>query len=428
MVLHAGATLDYEIDHVDVKTAFHNGLLEEEIWQAQPKGFEVPGKESWVWKLKRGMYGLKQGSQSWNQRLNGAMIRLGFEHISVEHSVYCCRRSGNTSIIAVHMDDLCIAASSKGEMSKFKEELKGHFEITDLGSVKWILGIRVKRDREARTISLDQQTYIEKMAARFGLENAHPIRTPMVHGDPLSRSMSPSTPSAKARMAGVPYRELVGSLMYATVTTCANIAHAVGIVSQFCQNPGELHWLAAKRILRYLIGTKSFTLVLGSTSPICLSGYTDSNYTPPGDLDKRKSTSGYCMNLGGGAISWSLKRQSTVATSTSSSTEAEYMACCHAAKEAVWLHMLLHAIGHTQRKATNIQCDNQGTLILTADSSFHSHVKHIDVQYHFSRDCVEHGELTFTYVHTSENMANIFTKPLPEPLFKKFRTMLGIVG
>jgi hypothetical protein len=246
-------------------------------------------------------------------------------------------------------------------MSKFKEELKGHFEITDLGPVKWILGIRVKRDHEVCTISLDQQTYIEKMAARFGLENAHPIRTPMVHGDPLSHSMSPSTPSAKARMAGVPYHELVGSLMYANVATRADIAHTVGIVSQFCQNPGELHWLAAKHILRYLIGTKSFTLVLGSTSPIRLSGYTDSNYTPPGDLDKRKSTSGYCMNLGGGAISWSSKHQSTVATS---STEAKYMACCHAAKEAVWLRMLLHAIGHTQRKATNIQCDNQGTLIL----------------------------------------------------------------
>jgi hypothetical protein len=226
-------------------------------------------------------------------------------------------------------------------------------------------------------------------------------------------------------MAGVPYRELVGSLMYANVATRADIAHAVGIVSQFCQNPGELHWLAAKRILRYLIGTKSFALVLGGTSPIRLSGYTDSNYAPPGDLDKRKSTSGYCMNLGGGAISWSSKRQSTVATS---STEAEYMACCHASKEAVWLCMLLHAVGHTQRKATNIQCDNQGALILTADPSFHSRAKHIDVQYHFSRDRVERGELTFTYVHTSENMADIFTKPLPEPLFKKFRTMLGIVG
>jgi hypothetical protein len=104
------------------------------------------------------------------------------------------------------------------------------------------------------------------------------------------------------------------------------------------------------------------------------------------------------------------------------------MACCHAAKEAVWLRMLLHAVGQTQRKATDIRCDNQGALILTADPSFHSHAKHIDVQYHFSCDCVERGELTFTYVHTSENMADIFTKPLPEPLFTKFRTMLGIVG
>ncbi|KAF7372227.1 Copia protein [Mycena venus] len=425
MVLHAGTTLDYEIDHIDVKTAFHNGLLEEEIWQEQPKGFEVPGKEQWVWKLKRGMYGLKQGSRSWNRRLHAAMTKLGFKRISVEYSLYSRRRNGESSLIAVHVDDLCVAASSKPEMRRFKDELKGEFEITDLGPVKWILGIRVTRDRAKKTISLDQQTYIEKMAARFGLENAHPIRTPMVHSEPLSHSMSPSTPAAQERMSGVPYRELVGSLMYANVATCADIAHSVGIVSQFCQNPGELHWLAAKRILRYLIGTKSFALILGGDLPIYLTGFTDSNYAPPGDLDKRKSTSGYCMSLGGGVISWSSKRQSTVATS---STEAEYMACCHAAKEAVWLRMLLHAVRFLQRKATDTRCDNQGALILTADPSFHSRAKHIDVQYHFSRDRVERGELTFTYVHTSENMADIFTKSLPEPLFRKFRTMLGIVG
>jgi hypothetical protein len=192
MVLHIGAALDYEIDHVDVKTAFHNGLLEEEIWQEQPKGFEVPGKESWVWKLNRGMYGLKQGSRSWNRRLNSAMVSLGFERISVEHSVYHRNKGGASTLFAVHVDDLCVAASSKSEMTTFKEELKRHFEITDLGPVKWILGIRVTRNRKARTISLDQQTYIEKMAARFGLEKAHPVRTPMVHGEPLTHTMSPS--------------------------------------------------------------------------------------------------------------------------------------------------------------------------------------------------------------------------------------------
>jgi hypothetical protein len=198
MVLHLSATLDYEIDHVDVKIVFHNGLLEEEIWQEQPKGFEVLGKESWVWKLKRGMYGLKQGSRSWNLRLNATMISLSIERVSVEHSVYCRQRNGETTLVAVHVDNFCVAASSKGEMKLFKEELKKHFEITDLGPVSWILGIRVTRDRVARTISLDQQTYVEKMAERFGLENAYPVRTPMVHGEPLAHSMSPSTPDAKA--------------------------------------------------------------------------------------------------------------------------------------------------------------------------------------------------------------------------------------
>jgi hypothetical protein len=119
------------------------------------------------------------------------MISLGFERISVEHSIYSRRRNGASSLVAVHVDDLCIAASSTVEMKAFKEELRRHFEITDLGPVKWILGIRVTRDCTARKISLDQQTYIEKMAAHFGLENAHIVRTPMVHGEPPAHSMSP---------------------------------------------------------------------------------------------------------------------------------------------------------------------------------------------------------------------------------------------
>jgi hypothetical protein len=240
----------------------------------------VSDDELKTWKLKRGMYSLKQGSRSWNLRLNAAMVSTGFKRISVEHSIYSRGRKGASSLVAVHVDDLCIAASTKEEMKGFKEELRKHFEITDLGPVKWILGIHVTRDRKARTISFNQQTYIKKMAARFGLEKAHPVRTPMVHGEPLSHLMSPFSPTAKARMAGVPYCELVGSLMYANVATRPDIAHAVGTVSQFCQNPGELHWLAAKCILRYLVSTKSFALVLGSSSPIYLSGYTDSNYAP----------------------------------------------------------------------------------------------------------------------------------------------------
>jgi hypothetical protein len=341
------------------------------------------------------------------------MLSLGFEQILVEHSIYFrCQRNGEVCLITIHVNNLCVAASSKAGMAKFKEELKGHFEITDLGPVKWILGIQVTRDRMARTISLDQESYIDKMAARFGLENTHPVRTPMVHSEPLVHSMSPSTPAAKKRMANVPYRELVGSLMHANVATRTDIAHSVGIVSQFCQNPGDLHWLTAKRILCYLIGTKSYTLVLGGNSPIRLAGFTDSNYTPPCDLDKRKSTSGYCMSLGGGVISWSSKRQSTVATS---STEAEYMACCHAAKEVVWLRMLLQATGFRQQKATNIRCDNQGALILTADPSFHSRAKHIDVQYHFSRDHVERGSLTFT----PRKIWQIFSRSRCQNLFSR---------
>lgn len=238
----------------------------------------------------------------------------------------------------------------------------------------------------------------------------------------LTRDMAPQTDEQINTMARVPYRALVGSLIYAAVTTRPDIAHTVSTLSQFNQNPGMTHWTAAKRVLRYLKGTRGHQLTLGGDQPIQLEAYTDSNYA--GDLDKRRSTSEYTMSLGGlGIISWSTKKQPTVATS---STEAEYIACCHTTKEVVWLRALLRAMGFPQTAATILWCDNQGAIALTEDPSVHARTKHIDVQYHYSRERVEMGEIGFKYIHTLENLADTFTKSLPETSFIKHHQSMGV--
>jgi hypothetical protein len=223
-------------------------------------------------------------------------------------------------------------------------------------------------------------------------------------------------------MSKHPYRQLIGCLVYLALGTRPDIAHAVQHLSQFLENPGLRHWDAAIRVVRYLKGTRTYGLVLGGHIPITLSGMTDSDYA--NCLDTRRSVSGYCFTLGNGIISWSSRKQATVGTS---SCEAEYMASCHGTKEAVWLRALLHALGFTQLAPTQISIDNRGALVLTEDPSFHARSKHIDVQYHYTRERVEAGDTTFTYVRSEDNLADIFTKPLDTKPFKRLRRWLGLI-
>lgn len=275
-----------------------------------------------------------------------------------------------------------------------------------------------------RTITLSQKAYADTVVARFNMENAYPCTTPLDRNVTLSTKMSPTTPTEIADMQHVPYRKLIGSLMYLAVGTRPDIAFAVQFLSQFLANPGRAHWEAAKRVIRYILGTRKFTLNLGGKQPICLTGYTDSDYA--GDISNRKSTSGYVFSLGTtgtGLISWSSKKQATV---TTSSCEAEYIAACHSAKETIWLRALLAAIGFPQKGATRVAADNQGAIALTKDPSVHARTKHIDVQYHFVRERVAMGEISYHYIHTSTMIADAMTKGLPAPAHTKFRRMMGI--
>jgi len=168
--------------------------------------------------------------------------------------------------------------------------------------------------------------------------------------------------------------------MYVAMGMHIDVAFAVQHLSQFSSNPGQAHWTTAQRVVRYLYATRGHILTLGGSGKIVLHSFTDSDWGA--DVDNRQSISGYFFSLGGGAISWNSKKQATVATS---STEAEYMASCHATKEAMWLCALLKLIGFKQKQPTLISCDNNGSNTLGRDPSFHKQTKHIDIQYHYVR-------------------------------------------
>ena len=225
----------------------------------------------------------------------------------------------------------------------------------------------------------------------------------------------------KEEMKKVPYASVVGSLMYAMVCTRPDIAHAVGVVSRFLANPGKEHWMAVKWILRYLRGTSKVCLFFGNGKPM-LDGFTDADMA--GDVDSRKSTSGYLMTFAGGAVAWQSRLQKCVALST---TEAEFIAITEACKEVLWLKKFLQELRLKQERYI-LFCDSQSAIHLSKNSSFHVRSKHIDVRYHWIRDVLEMKLLQLEKIHTDNNPSDMMTEALSKDKHEKFRALAGLVN
>ena len=234
--------------------------------------------------------------------------------------------------------------------------------------------------------------------------------------------MSPSNPEDIQIMSSKPYNEAIGCLTYAAVCTRPDISFAVGQSARFCKNPGKAHWAAVKRILSYLAGTTTHGILFSGEGRTNLVGYTDSDYA--GDMDTRRSTSGYIFLHLGGAISWGSKRQSCTAIST---TEAEYVAASNATQEAVWIQRLLGQIGQLPPGPVRILCDNQSAISLVHNPAHHQRTKHIDVKFHFIREKQASNFIDIVYIDTQHQLADIFTKPLSTPQFNFIRARIGVV-
>lgn len=234
-------------------------------------------------------------------------------------------------ILLLYVDDMLIVGHDAAKIEKLKKELSKSFAMKDLGPAKKILGMKIIRDRKKKELWLSQERYIEKVLERFNMSTAKPVVSPLAGHFKLSSKQCPTSENGKQEMKNVPYASAVGSLMHAMVCTRPDIAHAVGVVSRFLSNPGKEHWAAVKWILRYLRGTSKVCLCFGNGKYV-LDGFTDADMA--GDVDSRKSTSGYLITFAGGAVSWQSKLKKCVALST---TEAEYIAITEACKEVLWM-------------------------------------------------------------------------------------------
>jgi hypothetical protein len=420
-VLANAAHQAWEIEHVDVKSAYLNAKLEETIYMKAPRGVLKPGQEGKVLRLKKGLYGLKQAGRGWYLEMSRVFLKeLGFTRSAIDHSVFYKRDGDSHVIVAVATDDMAVTSKRAADAEKFKSDIKKYWEITDHGPINWFLGFEIKRDRNARTIAINQRAYIENIVEKFRLTGAKPVSTPMEPGTQYSVDQCPSSMNQMAKMRGVPYSEAIGSVLWPVVVSRPDAAFAVGVLSQFIQNPAFVHWEALKRVINYLGSTKNLWLTFGGSKESLVEGFCDADWA---GQKHRHSISGFSFHYGVGAVSWSSKKQNIVALS---STEAEYVAQTHAAKEAIWLRSFISEIQGTKPGALTVSCDNQGALALAKDNKYHARTKHIDLRYHFIREAVEDGKIKIKYIPTEENVSDIFTKPLPKPKFQRFVDLLGL--
>ncbi|GKV38176.1 hypothetical protein SLEP1_g46114 [Rubroshorea leprosula] len=360
-ILALAASLNLEIEQLDVKTAFLHGDLEEEIYMKQPEGFEVQGKKNLVCKLKKSLYGLKQAPRQWCRTFDSFMREHKFARTEFDHCVYVKRYpDGDFLLLLLYVDDMLIVGHDTKKISVLKTDLSKSFSMKDLGPANQILGMKIFRDRKNKKLWLSQEKYIEKVLDRFNMSKAKPVGTPLAGHFKLSTEQCPASKEEAKYMKNVPYASAVGSLIDAD---------------------------------------------LG------------------GDLDFRKSTSGYLMLYAGGAISWKSKLQKSVSLST---TEAEYIAFSEAGKEIVWMKMFFEELGLKQERFV-LFCDNQSAIYLNKNPQFHSRTKHVDLRYHWIRDAIEEKVLDVEKVHTDDNSSDMMTKSLVRSKFEFCKSQAGLV-
>eukprot|EP00253_Pinus_taeda_P007975 PITA_07975 len=377
-----------------------------------PLGYEKKGQEHKVCRLKKALYGLKQAPRAWYSRIDSYLLENEFAKCEGEPTIYIKENDGKILIVVLYVDDVIFTGNDVYLIQNFKSVMKEEFEMTNMGLLRYFLGIEV--DQNENGIFISQEKYVNEVFGRFNMQEYKAAITPTVMGLKLSKEDSNKDfdPSL--------YKSIVGSLMYLAATR-PDIMFAVSLISGFMERPKEAHWQAAKRIMRYVKGTKRFGILYTSSESSNLFGYTDSDWD--GSVDDRKSTSGYLFHMGSGAISWASKKQPIVALSTA---EAEYVAATAAACQGVWMRRMLRSLGQEQAKATVIFCDNSSAIALSKNYVFHKRMKHIDTRFHYIRELVNNGEIILQHCSTQEQVADILTKPLDQKSFEFLRKCLGM--
>ena len=430
LILSIAAVLDWEIHQMDVKTAFLNGVLEEEIYVSQPEGYKIRGKEHLVCKLIKSLYGLKQAPRVWHVALTEFLLSCGFRQLVIDRCVFVRTVDGDTCIVSAYVDDLLLVANTMKVMDHFKTQLNARFKMTDLGEIHFLLGWHITRDRDRRLLFINQEKYAEKVLEAYQHDKSRAGTIPMDAHTILRVADRPTSDEGVRAMDRYPYRQVIGSLMYLMIGTRPDLATVIRETSQHLSNPGKVHWDALTKALRYLRGTSTHGIRLGGRHGLemlrngdFLSAYCDADFA---NAESRRSVTGYVTHLfGDSPISWRSQMQSLV---TLSSTEAEYVALSACVQEVKYLRTLLMELRFPQTAPVTIHEDNQSCIKLVKNPESHGRTKHIDIKYHFIREAFASHVIVVIYCPTSDMRADTMTKSLPFPAFSKHRSGISVLA
>lgn len=401
----------WHIRHLDVKTAFLHGVLEETIYMHQPPGYVTDPKL--VCHLRKSLYGLRQAPRAWYCKLKATLEGMGFTASTADPSLYTRQTAEGPVHLVVWVDDIIVFSPNAAD--EVVSALQSVFDVRDLGQATNVLGMQLVYDRTARTLHLSQPRLITELLERYSMTDAKPRSVPLSPATKLTRT----EPGKELDTARFPYSALVGSLQYIAVCTRPDIAFTASMLGRHSANPGEEQWQAAKESLRYLVRTAQYGLRYHGSSEV-VYGFCDADFA--GDISTRRSTTAFVIMCNGAAISWQSRLQPTTAAST---TEAEYMAANAATREMLWLRNLLYDLG-MQPGSMQISSDSQGALGLMRNPVLSQQSKHIDVLYHFVRDRIALGQVHFSYVNTSDMLADLLTKALPAPKHAEHCANMGV--
>ncbi len=408
------AAFDLEIVQLDAVNAFLNSDIDEEVYVDFPEGFKRSGR---TLLLLKALYGLKQAPLLWYQHLHGTLVALGLKQVD---GVDCLLTNG-WLIVFFYVDDIILLfpRHKSDDFEAFYEQLKARYGLRRMPEANWFLGIRITRNREILRLSLSQDSYIEKLSAKFH-----------VNGDKLRHSSTPLSEDDLRPHEGkataqeiLGYQQKIGSLNFAAVYTRPDIAKACSVLSQFLVNPSPIHLAAADRVLAYLDRTKDLSLVYdGLYQGKVLEIFGDAAYANHHD---RKSSDGILFSLYGGPIDWRASKQTTV---TTSSTEAELLTLSRTGKDTLWWRHFFRNINFSVDEAFAIQCDNTATirLICATRPQLSTKLRHVEIHHFWLRQFVQRGDIVVEWVPSQENKADGFTKALSRQNFEKFISQLNL--
>jgi hypothetical protein len=355
----------FKLYQMDMKSAFLNDPIKEEVFVEQPPSFEDSEYPSHVYKLSKALYGLKQAPRAWYKCPRDFLITNGFKVGKVDPTLFTKIIAKDLFICQIYVDDIIFGSTNKSSCEEFSRIMIEKFEMSMMGELKYFLGFQIKQHQEGTFFC--QTKYIQDILRKFGMKNVKPIKTPMGTNGHLDLDTGGISIDQKV------YRSMIEYLLYLCASRL-DIMLSVCMCARFQANPNEVHLRVMNRIIRYLVYTPKFGLWYPRGSTFDLIGYSDDDYA--GCKIDRKSTSGTCQFLGRSLVSWASKKQNSIALST---VEAEYIAAGHCCAQLLWMRQTLRDYGYKLSKVP-LLCDNESAIRMADNPVEHSRTKHIDIR------------------------------------------------